>query len=168
MIRFPVTFDITTLDQLKKMVEFLLTHLHGSMVLLLKGDLGAGKTTFVRILSETLGLKDNVQSPTFSLHHRYTTVIDNNEITIDHFDLYRLAEGSTPHDLFDLDISKTGNIVCIEWFEKVNYEWSHFGIPVYLIEIMVEFPENQEDKDSICRTLVFSKFDTKKIQENNP
>jgi tRNA threonylcarbamoyladenosine biosynthesis protein TsaE len=57
-----------------------------SRIFLLEGDLGAGKTSFVKAFCEVLGIEEAVSSPTFNIVHAY----EEGDITVYHFDLYRL------------------------------------------------------------------------------
>ena len=63
-------------------------------VILLNGEIGAGKTTFTKFLLENLGVKSIVSSPTFTLLNEY-----EGEFPIYHFDMYRI---STPEELYEL------------------------------------------------------------------
>jgi tRNA threonylcarbamoyladenosine biosynthesis protein TsaE len=78
-------------------------------VVFLEGDLGAGKTTFVRGVAAACGIASGVKSPTFALMHRYRGKPD-----IVHIDLYRQAEES---GLDDLAIEEWGTevITLVEW-----------------------------------------------------
>lgn len=89
-----------------------------SKILLLYGDLGSGKTTFVKGFAEALGLKgQKVKSPTFSLREDYGAFI--------HYDLYRLEdedvllEEQMNEDFFE------GRWVLIEWPERRKRPWPH-------------------------------------------
>ena len=93
---------------------------HPPRVILLYGELGSGKTVFVRGLAQGLGVKDPtlVHSPSFSLVNQYA----GKESTIYHIDFYRL-EG--PRDLLSIgleEILATPSIVIIEWAEKLLLE----------------------------------------------
>jgi len=83
-------------------------------VVLLTGDLGAGKTAFVRGLAEGLGLDSGeVSSPTFTLIHEYR----GGRLTLYHIDLYRLS----PREADDLgldDLIVSGGVVAIEWPDR--------------------------------------------------
>jgi len=80
-------------------------------VVLIVGELGAGKTTLVRGAARALGVSDPVTSPTFSIGHRYRA----DEVTVSHLDLYRLAglEHEDPELL--ADYLGAGRIAFVEW-----------------------------------------------------
>jgi tRNA threonylcarbamoyladenosine biosynthesis protein TsaE len=82
-------------------------------VVLVRGELGSGKTTFVRGAAHALGVTDPVTSPTFSIGHRYRAT---NTLTVSHLDLYRLAGGLQAEDpaLLD-DYLGPGRIAFVEW-----------------------------------------------------
>jgi tRNA threonylcarbamoyladenosine biosynthesis protein TsaE len=83
-------------------------------VLLLTGDLGAGKTAFVRGLAQGLGIDpDEVSSPTFTLIHEYR----GGRLSLYHIDLYRLSSREVD-DLGLDDLIEAGGIVAIEWAER--------------------------------------------------
>ena len=87
----------------------------GGEVLLLKGDLGAGKTHFVKGLARGLGIDDVVTSPTFALHNSYS-----GRLTLNHFDFYRI-EDSEEVAILGLDeyfYDKQG-VAAIEWSQNV-------------------------------------------------
>jgi tRNA threonylcarbamoyladenosine biosynthesis protein TsaE len=84
-------------------------------VVLLSGDLGAGKTAFVKGIAEGLGaLRDDVSSPTFTLMQEYR----GGRVTLYHVDLYRLDDPREVDDL-GLDEVAAGGVLAIEWAEKL-------------------------------------------------
>ena len=76
---------------------------------MLEGELGAGKTTFVKGLAEKCGVTATVRSPTFALMHRYRGNPD-----VVHIDLYREQEAVGLEDL-DLDEEKNDVVIVVEW-----------------------------------------------------
>jgi tRNA threonylcarbamoyladenosine biosynthesis protein TsaE len=88
---------------------------HGATVITLEGDLGAGKTTFVKELAVQLGVVETVTSPTFVVMRRYDTP-DSTFGSLVHCDAYRFTDETeaVPLRLEDI-MSETGTLFCIEW-----------------------------------------------------
>ncbi len=83
-------------------------------LILLEGDLGAGKTLFAQGFAQGLGVREHVNSPTFTLLQIY----DSGRIPLYHFDLYRLE---SPEELFEVGAEEyfSGEGVClVEWGER--------------------------------------------------
>ncbi|MCS7273331.1 MAG: tRNA (adenosine(37)-N6)-threonylcarbamoyltransferase complex ATPase subunit type 1 TsaE [Fimbriimonadales bacterium] len=91
-------------------------------VVLLYGDLGAGKTTFIRGLARGLGITEPIRSPTFTLIHEYTIQQPPplSGLPFFHIDLYRIE---TPQQLLTLgleEVLERGGITAIEWAERLS------------------------------------------------
>ena len=85
-------------------------------VILLAGDLGAGKTAFVRGLAEGLGLNpDDVTSPTFTLVHEHR----GGRLPLIHVDLYRLERADLDDIGLDQDLAAHG-VIAVEWAERLT------------------------------------------------
>lgn len=97
-------------------------------VVILSGDLGAGKTTLTRGIGQALGLRDSITSPTFVVARTHQTQRDGGTPLI-HVDAYRLG-GSPEFDDLDLDVD--GSIVIVEWgdgmAESLSDEYLHVQI----------------------------------------
>lgn len=104
---------------LSSWVSGFIKNLSDKTILLLTGDLGAGKTTLVRSLAKELGMKD-ISSPSFAIHQRYENAEGK---YLDHVDLYRLksADDLESTGFWDLFQQETGLIV-IEWANLLNLE----------------------------------------------
>ena len=88
----------------------------GGEVILLHGDLGAGKTHFVKGLAKGLGVDDVITSPTFALHNSY-----NGRLTLNHFDFYRI-DNSEEVAILGLDefFYDKHAVSAIEWSENIK------------------------------------------------
>jgi tRNA threonylcarbamoyladenosine biosynthesis protein TsaE len=88
-------------------------------VVVLSGEVGSGKTTFVRAAADALGVEGRVTSPTYQLARGYEGVVDGREVTVNHLDLYRL-EGLEDRDALELDDYLDPDAVTfVEWAEPV-------------------------------------------------
>lgn len=102
-------------DETAALARDLAKRLRAGDVLLLSGDLGAGKTAFIRGLAQGLGIDPElVSSPTFTLIHEYR----GSGLTLYHADLYRL-DRAAPEDL-GLEDSRDG-VLAIEWPERLAH-----------------------------------------------
>jgi tRNA threonylcarbamoyladenosine biosynthesis protein TsaE len=112
-----VTGDITSNSEqeTRSIAAALARDLAMGSVLLLSGDLGAGKTAFVRGLAEGLGIDpDEVTSPTFTIVHEYR----GGRLPLVHVDLYRLDRADLDEIGLDQDLAATG-VVAVEWAERM-------------------------------------------------
>lgn len=95
--------------------EQLASRLSPGSVLALFGDLGAGKTAFVRGLARGLGSIDRVTSPTFTIVNEYS-----GRLELFHFDMYRLGSAEELFDIGWEDYLARGGVCVVEWSENVE------------------------------------------------
>jgi tRNA threonylcarbamoyl adenosine modification protein YjeE len=98
-------------------------------VVLLVGDLGAGKTTLVRGLVRGLGGADKVTSPTFTLRHEYQTTPP-----LTHVDCWRLAEADELDDLGLDEVIAEGGALVIEWGEFADFRFGEAALHLSLVD----------------------------------
>jgi tRNA threonylcarbamoyladenosine biosynthesis protein TsaE len=112
----PVQLTTRSESETRDLAARLAAMLSPGDVLLLRGDLGAGKTTFTQGLAQGLGIHAPVTSPTFTLVQEYR----GGRLPLTHFDLYRL---DGPDEVFDLgffDYLEQGGVVVVEWPERLG------------------------------------------------
>jgi tRNA threonylcarbamoyladenosine biosynthesis protein TsaE len=93
-------------------------------LLLLRGELGAGKTSLVQGLALGLGIEEPITSPTFALAQHYAGQLDGEATHLIHLDLYRL-EGPAAADLFlqeEEEALAQGAVLAVEWPERLGFE----------------------------------------------
>lgn len=116
---------------------------NGKHIVLLHGNLGAGKTTFVKHFIDFLGGDFNaVDSPTFSLVNTYKY----GERTVHHFDLYRLETSDEIEDIGLMEYIDSGDLCFIEWPEKI----ADFLPSISITNLNIEVPLEP------CRKFIFS------------
>ena len=91
--------------------------LKGGEVFQLIGDVGAGKTTFVKGLASGLGVEDDVQSPSFTISRVYDA---RDELTLVHYDFYRLTDPGIMANELDEMVHDPKTITVIEWADIVE------------------------------------------------
>jgi len=106
--------DEVTLEELASRVALVL---EPGDVVVLSGEVGSGKSTFVRAAARSLGVTDRVASPTYQLARGYEGLKDGRRVIVNHMDLYRL-EGIEDRDVLELDDYLDPEAVTfIEWAE---------------------------------------------------
>jgi tRNA threonylcarbamoyladenosine biosynthesis protein TsaE len=86
-------------------------------IFLFEGEMGAGKTTFIKAICASMGVADVVSSPTFSIVNEYQG--DNNQ-RIYHFDFYRIEDQREAYDIGYEEYFYSGDICLVEWPEKIR------------------------------------------------
>ena len=116
------TLDISSEETTKELAKQISNYLKGGEIIFLYGEMGVGKTTFVKYLINQFQIKKNlrtseVTSPTFNLLNEY----DVDDLSIKHYDLFRLKDKS---ELKNLDIieNNKSTITLIEWPQLINKE----------------------------------------------
>lgn len=91
--------------------------LRGGEIIELVGDVGAGKTTFVRGLAAGMGVNETVQSPSFTVSRLYDAM---NELQLVHYDFYRLSDpGIMVNELVET-VTRATNVTVIEWSDTIK------------------------------------------------
>lgn len=121
-------FTIHEIDDWQKVVDSILPELKHN-ILLLKGNLGAGKTTFTQFLLKNLGSEDEVNSPTYSIVNEYSSPKGK----IYHFDLYRLKNIEEVYDIGIEEYLDNAFLCIIEWPEV--YEDELYGLNYHSMSI---------------------------------
>lgn len=134
MLKLPLEYNSSSEEDTFALAKKLAQGLQGDEVLLLTGELGAGKTVFTKGIAAGLGLRDinQVCSPSYTLINVYQA-----ETPIVHMDLYRLANQAEVDDLGWEDY--LGNaVIIIEWAEKMTY-----AAPAYRVRFQVKDNEQR-------------------------
>jgi tRNA threonylcarbamoyladenosine biosynthesis protein TsaE len=128
------------LDSLaKKLLSSLSLHSESATVVTLRGDLGAGKTTFVQAMGKVLKVPNHITSPTFSIINQYPTN-NKNWSQLVHMDAYRIDDLSELRPLAFESLLKTPNtLFCIEWPERIQA-----ALPTHYTELQFENSLNED------------------------
>lgn len=104
-----------SLDELNLAAKYIVDN-NPHKVILFYGEMGAGKTTLIKEIARTLGVRGATSSPTFSLVNEYH--INDHELFY-HFDMYRLENELEAYDMGMDEYVHSGHWCCIEWAEKI-------------------------------------------------
>lgn len=126
-------------EEVGKVIELISKKASTSFIVFLHGEIGTGKTFLVSNLLSSLGVKETVTSPTFSIFNEYQ--VDG--LSIFHYDLYRLKK---PEELMfiDLDENLENGMLIIEWPELART----YGI-IPSMEITLSYTQNEHTRKAI-------------------
>ncbi len=120
--------DPTATDALGRRLaaQLIATGSGGGALLLLRGELGTGKTSLVQGLAAALGIAEPISSPTFALAQHYDTDAgpDAGAAALVHLDLYRLEQGAAADELFaqeEEEARRIGAVMAVEWPERLSF-----------------------------------------------
>ena len=112
-------WELETLETTRRLGQHLAKRLPKGSILLLQGQLGAGKTSLVQGLAQACGISEPITSPTFALSQHYP---DGNPPLV-HLDLYRLETPGSADELFlqeEEEARAMGALMAVEWPERLN------------------------------------------------
>jgi len=139
-----LTYKISEIDQV---AEKLLKHV-SSKTLLLKANMGVGKTTLIKALVKALGSNDVVTSPTFSIVNEYK-IFDE---SIYHFDFFRIKNEEEALNFGIEDYLLSDNWIFMEWFEKIPNL-----LPVNANLVTIELNKNASRTLKLSKNLTINK-----------
>ncbi|MDH6356192.1 tRNA (adenosine(37)-N6)-threonylcarbamoyltransferase complex ATPase subunit type 1 TsaE [Parabacteroides sp. PF5-9] len=112
------TITINNLEQIHEAAQTFIALMDDRTVFAFHGNMGAGKTTFIKAICECLGVEDVINSPTFAIINEYRS--DTTGELIYHFDFYRINRLSEAEDIGTEDYFYSGALCMIEWPEKIE------------------------------------------------
>lgn len=126
----------SSVEQTREVAEAVSSLARPGDVVVLAGDLGAGKTAFVQGFGRGLGVADRITSPTFTLVHVY-----EGRLPVHHLDVYRLEQLSEALDLGLPEMLDEGGVVLIEWGDAILPV-----LPHDLLEVRLTFGAGDDDR----------------------
>ena len=130
--------EIQSLDTIHKTAQKFIELIGDNTVFAFNGKMGAGKTTFIKAICEVMGVKETVNSPTFSIVNEYESA---NGRIIFHFDCYRINKVQEALDLGAEEYLYSGNLCFIEWSENIAPI-----LPESIVNVDIEETENGKRK----------------------
>ena len=128
-----------SVDETRALAASLAPSVRPGDLLLLAGDLGAGKTAFVQGLGRAMGVTEPITSPTFTLAQRY-----DSDPVLHHLDVYRLGQLNEVLDLGLAELLDEGGVVAIEWGDAVVPVLPNDYLEVRLTLAEVDRPDRRE------------------------
>ena len=130
MVMEKKSFITNSFEQTKQVAFDLAKTFVGGEVVLLDGDLGAGKTVFAKGVAQALGISQEVTSPTFAIHNSY-----NGSLVLNHFDFYRLDESEAEMLGLDEFFGDKNSVCLVEWWSNIVGLLPKNCIKVYIQKI---------------------------------
>ncbi len=110
-------YKVPNIEALPEVAHRFIEDWKGETHFVLVGEMGAGKTTFIKAICKTLGVTDSVSSPTFSIANEYTTEKGD---TLYHFDFYRIEDEEEALDFGIEEYFESGALCFMEWAERIE------------------------------------------------
>lgn len=126
-----MTLEISSLETIGDTASEFIEQMGNNTVFAFHGEMGAGKTTFIKAICEKLGVEDVINSPTFAIVNEYRS---NSGELIYHFDFYRIKNEEEALDFGYEDYFYSGSLCFIEWPEKIPSLLPHDTVNVTIKE----------------------------------
>jgi len=126
------TLEIQSMKSIHETAQNFIAEIGEKKIFAFNGKMGAGKTTFIKAICEAMGVKEIINSPTFSIVNEYET--DSGKI-IYHFDCYRINNIQEALDLGAEEYLYSGNLCFIEWSENIAPLLPHSMVNVNIEEL---------------------------------
>ena len=137
---------LESLEQMRTFAAALAEHLRAGDLLILTGNLGAGKTTFTQSLGKTLDVAGRITSPTFVIAREHPSRTGGPALV--HVDAYRLADGEELEDL-DLDSELDESITVVEWGAGMAEQLSSDHLDITITPVWDEIAEGGKADDEL-------------------
>ena len=111
-----MNITIKNIETIREAARQFVNHIGDHRVFAFYGEMGAGKTTFIKAICEELGVSDVITSPTFAIVNEYTS----SDGPIYHFDFYRIKKLEEVYDMGFEDYFYSGALCFIEWPELIE------------------------------------------------
>ncbi|MFI6445521.1 tRNA (adenosine(37)-N6)-threonylcarbamoyltransferase complex ATPase subunit type 1 TsaE [Kitasatospora sp. NPDC050543] len=152
------TLTVPTPERMSRLGRELAAMLRPGDLVLLSGELGAGKTTLTRGLGEGLGVRGAVTSPTFVIARVHPSLVGGPALV--HVDAYRLGGGLDEMEDLDLDVSLPESVVVVEWGEGKVEELSEARLEVRIERALGgSAPEDDLDPRRVVLTGLGARWD---------
>ncbi len=135
-------FLVSTLRGLDEVADELMGHHTSGRIFAFYGEMGAGKTAFIKAICRRLGVAREVQSPTFALVNEYVT---GEALPVYHFDFYRIKKSSEALDIGFEEYLDSGGYCFIEWPEMVEEL-----LPSDTVKVLISPEESTPGHRRIC------------------
>jgi len=131
-----IMLKIKSLDTIQETAKEFINQIGNNTIFAFNGSMGAGKTTFIKAICEVMGVKETINSPTFSIVNEYEAADGR---IIYHFDCYRINKIQEALDLGAEEYLYSGNLCFIEWAENIAPL-----LPDSIVNVDIEEIENGE------------------------
>ena len=123
--------SIKSINEISETAKQFILEIGKNKIFAFNGNMGVGKTTFIKAICEELGVEENVNSPTFSIINEYQT---KGGKIIYHFDCYRINKIEEAVEIGLEEYIYSGNLCFLEWSENIASLLPDSIVNVYLVE----------------------------------